>query len=249
MRIAVVADVHANLPALQAVLQEIDALGVDDILCLGDTVGYNAQPNECLDLVLERCRQVVAGNHDCDVVTGHRASGTHHIASIVQDWTRERLSSDRLNALLSLPHTISADGYSARHGAFLGGEPTIGYVTSTMLEENLRSIRSTMRASTVAFCGHTHIPLIGWLDGDDCVEPRIDATDVEWPKDASAVLINPGAVGQPRDRDPRAAFAIVDFERRIVRWHRVPYDLRDAADALARSGLPSELIDRLMEGR
>jgi diadenosine tetraphosphatase ApaH/serine/threonine PP2A family protein phosphatase len=249
VRLAVIADVHANLPALESVLLRIDAIGVDSILCLGDTVGYNAQPAEALDLVLERCTHVVAGNHDVDIATGREIAGTNATARIVQEWTREQLDSARLDALRNLAPTVDAgDAFTARHGSFLGGPPTNGYVTSTMLDENLHAIRDAA-FSNIAFCGHTHVPMIGWLADGECIEPRVDGVELSWPKDAEAVLINPGAVGQPRDRDPRAAFAIVDLAERSVAWHRAAYDIARAAHAIHRSRLPSTLVDRLLEGR
>jgi diadenosine tetraphosphatase ApaH/serine/threonine PP2A family protein phosphatase len=249
MRLAVIADAHANLPALQSVLQRIETIGVDSILCLGDTVGYNAQPAETLDLVLARCAHVLAGNHDVDIATGREIAGTSATARIVQEWTRDHLDSARLDALRNLPATLDAgDAFIARHGSFLGNDPTNGYVTSTMLDENLRAIRDAASAS-VAFCGHTHVPMIGWLADDVCFEPRVDGTEHCWPADVEAVLINPGAVGQPRDRNPRAAFAVVDLVRRSVAWHRAPYDIAGATHAIQRSNLPSTLVDRLVEGR
>ncbi len=249
MRLAVIADVHANLPALESVLLRIDAIGVDSILCLGDTVGYNAQPAEALDLVLERCTYVLAGNHDVAIATGLENAGTNATAKIVQEWTRERLDTSRLDALRSLSPTIDAGGaFIARHGSFLGNDPTNGYVTSSMLDENLHAIRDAASA-VVAFCGHTHVPMIGWLAGDECVEPCVNGVDLHWPQHAEAVLINPGAVGQPRDRNPRAAFAVVDLARRSITWHRAPYDIARAAHAIHRSKLPSALVDRLVEGR
>lgn len=249
MRIAVIADVHANLGAARAVLQQIDRFGVDEILCLGDTIGYNAQPVECIDLVLGRSTSVLAGNHDVDVATGRRVAGTNQVASLVQDWTRDQLDRRRIDLLDELQQTIEHENlYIARHGAFLGGDPTNGYVTSTMLEENLVAIRGD-HGAVVAFCGHTHVPMIGWLEDDHCVEPPIHGIEITWPRTAGPVLINPGAVGQPRDRNPRAAFAIVDFVRRTVAWHRVPYDIASTADAILRNGLPSVLLDRIVEGR
>ncbi|HEX7809543.1 MAG TPA: metallophosphoesterase family protein [Thermoanaerobaculia bacterium] len=248
MRIAAIADVHANLAALEAVLQRIDRIGVDAILCLGDTIGYQAEPAQAFDLVMQRATYVVAGNHDVDISAGREIAGTNGTARLVQEWTRDQLDAARLDALCALPHSIDiADAFTARHGSFLGNDPTTGYVTSTMVEENLAAIAAGPR--NVAFCGHTHVPMIAWLAEEKCGEPRVREGEIEWPERAEAVLINPGAVGQPRDRDPRAAFAIVDFERRTAAWHRVPYEIARTASAIHRAGLPAALVERLMEGR
>jgi diadenosine tetraphosphatase ApaH/serine/threonine PP2A family protein phosphatase len=249
MRVAAIADVHSNGAALRAVLQHIDRLGADAIVCLGDVVGYNADPVEAMELVLQRCTHVVAGNHDLAVAISKESPGTNAVARTVQEWTREQLDAAGLALLQELPHVVDAgDTYTARHGSYLGHDPTSGYVTSTMIDENLAVIAASPATKT-AFCGHTHVPMIAWLADGACAEPRVGPDEIRWPKDAEAVLINPGAVGQPRDRDAAAAYALVDFERRSAVWHRVPYDIERTASAIARAGLPSILIERLKEGR
>jgi diadenosine tetraphosphatase ApaH/serine/threonine PP2A family protein phosphatase len=250
MRIAVIADAHANLAALEAVLAALDALAPDRVLCLGDTVGYNAEPAACIDLVRERCEVVLAGNHDVDVATKRNSAGTNELARTVQQWTRASLDEDRLEYLATLPPRLIEKGtFTALHGSFLGGDPTLGYVTGTMLEENLHAVARSATAP-IAFCGHSHVPLMGWLARGECHEQKILAGEpIVWPADAKAVLINPGAIGQPRDHDPRASFAIVDLDRRMATWHRVDYDIDRTVAAIRAAGLPRPLGERLREGR
>lgn len=250
MRVAVVADVHANLAALQACMREIEKQSPERILCLGDVVGYSAEPAECIDIVRERCSVVLAGNHDVDVATGRRTTGTNELARAAVEWTRNTLDDSRMQWLASLRPRHTEDGVlMALHGSFLGGDPTLGYVTSTMLEENLAAI-ATAGVAPLALCGHSHVPLMGWTVRGDCEEAIIRAGEpISWPADATAVLINPGSVGQSRDRDARAAFAMIDTGLRTATWHRVEYDIEQTVRAIRAAGLPSDLGDRLREGR
>jgi diadenosine tetraphosphatase ApaH/serine/threonine PP2A family protein phosphatase len=248
MRIALIADVHANLAALVAVLKRVREQAPDACVCLGDLVGYNAEPAECIDLLRDAEVAIVAGNHDLDVATGGRASGTAAVAAIAQEWSRGALGDRHRAFLAGLPRSlVPADGVKAIHGSFLNDHHTSGYVTSTMLADNLFALRDRW-ASRVGMCGHTHVPMVGWLAGDSLCEPR-PTDEIVWPAGADAVLVNPGSVGQPRDGDCRASFAIVDLARRAVRFERVPYDLSATVRAIGRAGLPRVLADRLREGR
>jgi len=249
MRLAVVADVHANRHALEAVVAEIELAGAEIAVCLGDVVGYNAEPNECVKLIRESSAVVIAGNHDRNTVSTEPSWGTNTDARRVKEWTRRRLDDDELAYLAGLPsHAVDSRGFVAVHGCYLNGTYVTGYVTSTMLEANLRVIASKKDWPTLAFCGHTHAPLCGWLQENDVQENRLD-TPVDWPPGAAAVLINPGSVGQPRDGDPRASFAIVDLDARRVEVRRVTYDVEGAARAILSAGLPPSLAERLREGQ
>lgn len=249
MRIAVFSDVHGNLPALEAVLEEIERLAPDRILCLGDLVGYGAEPAACIRTVRAAADVVILGNHDRDTLSAQAAPGTHSLARLTQAWTREQLTPEDLFYLESLPHRVLEPcGLVAVHGCYLNDVHVTGYVTSTMLPDNLEAVAAREGWPRVALCGHTHTPLCGWLLGSDCLEPKIRGR-LTWPARARAVLVNPGAVGQPRDGDPRAAFALLDLARRSVEIHRVPYDVDRAVAALRHAGLPASLGERLREGR
>lgn len=249
MQVALLADIHANLPALEAVLAEIARLDVQRVFCLGDLVGYNAQPQECVDLVRAVAHVVVAGNHDREVSGTRLAAGTNHLAREVIAWTRAHLDADALAYLEALPNRAEDEtGIACVHGCFLNESYYKGYVTSTMLADNLGAISRRGEGPGIAACGHTHIPMCGWLAGGEVQESDL-AQPVEWPAGADAVLVNPGAVGQPRDRDPRAAFVLLDLEVRRVELFRVSYDIEAAAAAIINAGLPPALCSRLREGR
>jgi len=248
MAVAVIADVHANLPALEAVLDAIEGLGLTRVVCLGDLVGYNAEPAACIAHIRGRCELVVAGNHDRELAREEQGNGTRAVARRVLAWTRAALDDDARAWLAALPSHVVTDALVAAHGAYLSDVFVSGYVTSTMLEENLRAIAARPGWPTVALCGHTHVSMLGWWDGVETTERR--GTEGErWSPRARAVLANPGSVGQPRDGDPRAAFGVLDVEARTFTVHRVAYDVDRACAALAAAGLPDELGARLREGR
>lgn len=249
MRIAVLGDVHANLAALEAALTSVHRLQPDRILCLGDIVGYHAQPRECLQLVREGCDAWVVGNHDRAAAGDRAEMGTSHAARRVMEWTREVLGEEERAWLRDLPrHRVDEAGVLMAHGCFLNDAFYRGYTTSTMLPANLQAVAANPEWPLVAVCGHTHVPMCGWLRGGEVHESHL-REPAEWPSDASAVLLNPGAVGQPRDGDPRAAFAVLDLDVRRAEVHRVPYDLERTAGAMHEAGLPRGLVDRLREGR
>ncbi len=249
MRVAVIADVHANLPALEAVLEAAAAAGVERVVCLGDIVGYNAEPAACIERLQRAAQVVVAGNHDVDTAHQTHGAGTSAPARRVQDWTRQQLPAEAMTFLAALPTlVVDSAGFVAVHGCFLNSVYYSGYVTGTMLATNLAAVAARSEWPKLALCGHTHIPMCGWLTADGCVEPRFDGL-VRWARDAQAVLVNPGSVGQPRDGDPRAAFAVVDLVGQTAEVRRVRYDVDRATRAIREAGLPEQLAERLREGR
>ncbi len=253
MRVAVLADIHANLPALTAVLRSIEKRGADRVVCLGDLVGYNAQPRECLDMLGGSTDWIVAGNHDREALEvssspSERPSNTSDARRALA-WTQTQLQEGDRRFLDLLPaRVLDPMGLVGVHGCYLNETHVNGYVTSTMLEDNLRAVLLRTGWPRIALCGHTHQPMCGFLRGRDCHETPPGPL-ASWPRDAEAVLINPGSVGQPRDGDPRAAFALVDLERRSVSFERVPYDIESAVLAIVNAGLPDSLGQRLREGR
>lgn len=249
MRIGLVADVHANLAAWDAVMEALEQERIDRLVCLGDLVGYNADPESVVASVRARCDVIVAGNHDREV-EGASTRGTSSAARHALAWTHETLSTETSTWLARLPaRVIDVEaGFTAVHGCYLNDTYVSGYVTETMLPANLEKIADPAAAlPNLAFCGHTHVPLAGWL-ASDVVRAHV-AGEVRWPKRAHAVLVNPGSVGQPRDGDPRASFAVVDVDACTVRWRRVAYDVERTAAAIRAAGLPEELAARLCEGR
>lgn len=247
MRVAVIADVHANAVALDAVLAAIDRADVQVVACLGDLVGYHAQPVETIARIRTTAEVVVAGNHDREVASGATA-GTSAAARRALGWTHEQLSASDLAYLAGLPSHVVTTEFVAAHGSYLSDLYVSGYVTSTMLADNLCAIAARPGWPRLALCGHTHQPMIGWIAGAELHESVV-ATTERWPADVSVVLANPGSVGQPRDGDPRASWGLLDLEASSFTVHRTPYDIDAACAAIARAGLPLELAARLREGR
>jgi putative phosphoesterase len=229
LRIAVLSDIHSNLDALESVLSNLTSF--DALFCLGDLVGYGAQPNE----VIERIRHLgpqllIAGNHDFAVATGYTSDFVPH-AALAVEWTRNEIKSDNLNYLANLPnHATFEDGglsVKAYHGS--PRDPLNEYIFKGTPEFILRSMIELAKAD-VLLVGHTHAPM----------EAKI----------GSGHLLNPGSVGQPRDGDPRASYALLEIEERSVKFEvrRVDYDIDSAANKILQKPVPKFLADRLYSG-
>lgn len=222
---------------------------VDRVICLGDIVGYNAYPSECIALVESHCDRIVMGNHDRESAGREPTVGTSSVARSAQEWTQARLNADEIGWLNGLPNKdLDREWYIAVHGCYLNPEHINGYVTQTMLAANLKAIVADSGWPGVAFCGHTHVPMLAWMQAGEVFD-TVPSGDHRWPQEAQAVLINPGSVGQPRDFDPRAAFAVVDLASRSMVQHRIEYDVDKAAEAVSAAGLPESLGSRLRTGR
>lgn len=248
MRLALLADVHANLQALDAVVDAAHAHAPDLWVVAGDVVGYHADAEACIARLRSLDARVVAGNHDREL-GGDATNGTQSVARLALAHARATLSAGDRAWLDALPNRLVVDDrVLVVHGCFLNETHVSGYVTDTMLPRNLEAIASRDDWPSVGVCGHTHMPTCGWLLGAETVQPRA-VGEVAIPRSARAALINPGAVGQPRDGDPRAAFALYDTERAEVRFERVAYDVEACARALVAAGLPATLGERLRSGR
>jgi diadenosine tetraphosphatase ApaH/serine/threonine PP2A family protein phosphatase len=246
LRAAVISDVHSNQPALEAVLAAIDETGVEQIWCLGDVVGYGAQPDACADLIEQRCAVCLAGNHDLATLGGLDVSTFSDTAAVAVEWTRENASAATLEFLRGLEPAGAREGVGLFHAS--PTDPIWEYVLSIdQAEAGLNA-----QAQRVGLIGHSHISLFftrpeqaeagtaqGAQAGDGAVLGLESGT---W-------LLNPGSVGQPRDGDPRAAWLELDTEDWTARFHRTPYDVVTAAETILAAGLPSQLADRLEVGR
>ena len=249
MRFAIVSDIHANVAALAAVLADIDTRGVDDIVHLGDLVGYNSFPSETLALVQARSIRGVHGNHDlmtCGVLSLDHCGP---LARRAIEWTRDALSPAELAYLAALPGEVRpADGVICMHSML--GDP-VGRVRGRAgFHEVFLELRRFDAQLEICCTGHTHRP--GAVEiGPDGVVRHIGAALRLTP--GSFWFINPGSVGQPRDSDPRAAYAVVDRESREVAFHRVAYDHARVSRDNARRGLavaksPRRVGERLGSG-
>lgn len=223
MTVALLSDVHANLVALEAVLRALPP--VEAIWVMGDTVGYGPDPVDTAALLRERGALIVAGNHDRAVATGRGLELFNPVARTAAERHRSWLSAEQRDLLGSLPMTLEpADGYLICHGS--PRDPLWEYVFDT------RVATESMAATAASLCcvGHTHVPA-RFVTGE------------------GRALINPGSVGQPRDGDPRAAYALLDVASGAVRFERVEYDVALTQRRIRERGLPTFLADRLAAGR
>lgn len=241
----VLADVHGNLPALEATLKAARELGADSYLFLGDAVGYGPHPAECVARLAELPNaSFVRGNHDHAVGTGRLEVGMNGLARRCAEWTISVLEPAELEWLGTLPVELATEQWIAVHGAPRDPKKFLAYVYELTYEDNLRYLRQ--REVPVCFYGHTHVQLVH-------LELPSGPTKLTKPERCDlgvggAKLINPGSVGQPRDGDPRAAFALWDRASQRVSFHRCPYDIDRTLSDLRAFELPAELLDRLCRG-
>jgi Predicted phosphoesterase len=244
MNVAVISDIHANRHALDAVLGAIDEAGVDEIWCLGDAVGYGAYPNECVALLRDRCSVFLLGNHDLAALEQIDIRTFSPSAAISAHWTRECLSEDAVDTLKGLPGTSSQrEGIGLFHAS--PRDPVWEYVVdSDLAEDNL-----SFQQERIALIGHSHIALyFTRIEEMARVSSVLAPGGTELEMKSGKWLVNPGSVGQPRDGDPRAAWAELDTASFRTRFHRVEYPVEEAAAAIREAGLPSHLADRLGKG-
>jgi len=247
MKIAVIGDIHSNLEALTTVLQETERLGVTDYICIGDTVGYNANPHECLEIVRNlKLLGIVMGNHDSYIGSDDELRGFNPQAAQAVEWTRQQLTKEEREWLRNLPmrKDIHLQEYRIR----------LSIVHATMDNPNMWGYifdRFTAAASLqyqwtpLCFFGHTHTPL-AFDKSDDVVGGPYEQLQI---LPNHKYLVNVGSVGQPRDRDPRAAFVIYEPAQGLVTLHRVEYDIASCQKKIINAGLPLRLSERLPVGR
>ena len=240
---ALVSDVHANLPAFQAVLADVDRAGVEETWCLGDLVGYGAQPDACVALAAERCRVCLTGNHDLAVLGELDIRDFSGLAAAAVEWTRGRIGEESVNYLAGLEPMDTSHAIGLYHAS--PRDPVWEYVLSTPQAE---ICLETMDARVGAI-GHSHVALRFWQEDGGRASGRQAPGGSEAELGHGRWLINPGGVGQPRDGDPRAAWLLLDLEGMTASWRRVEYPIDEAADAIRTAGLPQALSDRLFQGQ
>jgi len=247
LRYLILSDIHANLTALNAALDAAKGQW-DRVVCLGDIVDYGPDPNEAIDRVRSLEAVTIRGNHDKAVVGLLDAEDFNPLAQAAVLWTREQLRPDNRAYLEALPKgPLSVDGFSIVHGAFHDEDEYV-FTPSLAVDGLLNS------PTQVAFFGHTHIQggfflrgeLVDVLNSHPAPEHSRRQMDIET---GLTYLLNPGSIGQPRDGDPRCAFAIADIENGSVEFRRVPYDIESVQTRMAEAGLPEPLILRLSFGR
>lgn len=251
-RIAIISDIHGNLHALQAVLSRLTEFQLDQIICLGDIVGYGPFPERCLDLVVRHCAVTVQGNHDEATIDPFVADQFNGAAREAIYWTRNTLGPLHLNALNRLPKTaLIGDHVMCVHNTPLEG------ATDYVHDKQVAAIAFAGVDRNICLIGHTHVPMVFEAPSSDPAEPLTapdliaylpgDGLPIEMVADRRYIC-NPGSVGQPRDCDPRSSFAILDLNDRTFTVHRQVYDVAAAQAAMQRAGLPNILAERLALG-
>jgi diadenosine tetraphosphatase ApaH/serine/threonine PP2A family protein phosphatase len=244
MRVAVITDIHANLPALEAVLEATGAVGVEEIWCLGDVVGYGVEPDACTELVRERCDVCLVGNHDIAVLGGLDIASFSEAAAVAVEWTRDNVSESTLEFLRDLDPNGERAGFGLFHAS--PRDPIWEYVLSGEQADTAMD----SHPQRIGLIGHSHVALFFTRPEDDGETRGAQAGDGSLlDLSSGSWLVNPGSVGQPRDGDPRAAWLELDTEAKTACFHRVPYEIERAAAAIAAAGLPSRLANRLHTGQ
>ena len=242
MKIALLSDVHGNLPAFRAVLDAVEASEAEAVWFLGDLVGYGANPDECVELAAERCDLCLAGNHDLGVLDRIDIADFSPPAAAAALWTREQAGEATLDFLRGLEPRRDGEAIGLFHAS--PRDPVWEYVLSTSQAEACMDEMD----DRVAAIGHTHVALRftraqGEIDGEAMPDGgESDLSEGEW-------LLNPGSVGQPRDGDPRAAWVLLDTVSWSAEWRRTDYPIEQAVDAIEAAGLPSSLGKRLYIGQ
>lgn len=240
MRFAIISDIHANLEALQAVLADARDHHCTDFICLGDLVGYNANPNECLQIVRELDCPTVKGNHDEQASLPAPTGDFNEMAERAMTWTREQLSEEDRAWLRDLRLQRQVRDFTIVH-ATLDTPCQWGYVF-----RDLDAAASfTYQHTTLCFFGHTHVQG-AFIRGDHIHHSRGEQLHVEFGK---KYFVNAGSVGQPRDGDWRAAYCIYHADENLVEHRRVRYDVEAARKKIIAAGLPRLLAERLVLGR
>jgi predicted phosphodiesterase len=232
MRIAIISDIHSNLEALIKALEIIDSKNIREIVCLGDIIGYGANPNECLSLIRKATKHVTLGNHDEAVF--HSAMAYHfnrHARSAVL-WTGKQLFKDDLDYLSNLPVKLELWDAFFTHASPLSPQDWNYILTPSDAEENMHYF-----SQSICFVGHSHIPAI-----------FCDKKEVTHLERGRKYIVNVGSVGQPRDHDRRLSFGIFDTESFTYENIRSEYDVQKASQKILQAGLPATLAERILVG-
>jgi len=243
MLVAVVSDIHGNRQGFEAVIAAAELAGAEELWCLGDLVGYGAEPDACVALAAEHCTICLAGNHDLAVVDVLSLEDFSRGAALAAQWTRDTISEETRDYLLSLSPQGEAEGVGLYHAS--PRDPVWEYVLSALAAE----LCLDTAPQRVNLIGHSHVALsFHRPEGEPASGTTrrggetLDISAGEW-------LINPGSAGQPRDGDPRAAWLLLDTNGGTATWLRAEYDVAAAGAAIRAARLPDSLAERLQYGQ
>ena len=242
MRYAILGDIHSNLAAFNAVLRDAkERGGFDKIWCLGDVVGYGPDPHECIELLRQFDHVCVAGNHDWAAIGKMDTSDFNLVAAQACHWTAKQLTAEDIDYLQSLTLSLNEDNFTLVHGS--PREPIWEYLLS------IEAAQPNFSHFETPYClvGHSHVPIIFELLGNNATYKAFPE-DTNLKLEENRLIINPGGVGQPRDGDPRASYAIYEVESQTMHHHRVEYDIPATQKKMEERGLPLPLILRLSQG-
>jgi len=240
MKYAIIADIHGNLEAFQTVLEDIKTQNVNQVVCLGDVVGYNANPKECLQIVRDMNIPCVKGNHDEYCSSEDALEGFNPHAAEAVHWTRNQLTTEDRQWLRDLKYSRMVGNFTIVH-ATLDAPQRWGYVFDKLAAAASFPYQNTQ----VCFFGHTHVPVAFMRDsvvrGGTYSKFKIDVS--------KKYFVNVGAVGQPRDNNPKAAYVVFDVEAGTIELRRLDYDIPTTQEKIRAAGLPERLAERLEFGR
>ncbi len=244
MKYGILGDIHGNLSALETVLDALAAEGIDQLISVGDVVGYGGAPSECIALLREAGAVVVMGNHDAACIDRLDMVYFNPYAREAALWTRNVLTQEDHQWLGALPLARHLEHCSVAHGTLFRPE-LFDYIQSPQDADPSLDVMPLQ----VCFVGHTHVPVTLMRLRDDPQQRTAYTTDTDiFVADASRALVNVGSVGQPRDEDPRTAYAVYDSDKGRVWIHRLDYDIEREAHRIRSAGLPPMLADRLYLG-
>ncbi len=242
MRYAIISDIHANLEALISVLSHIQTQRIDSIVCLGDIVGYGPSPNECIELVYEKCEVILTGNHDFACIDEQEKNRFNRYARHAIDWTIEQLSEKSRQLLSDIKYSENIEQFLLVHSS--PDEPSAWNYIVTLDHAIMNFVRFNDLA---CFLGHTHTPIVFYKrEAGSYGIHRSEKLDFN---DQYKYLINVGSVGQPRDSNNKASYGILDTNARTYRNVRVAYEIEITQKKMADAGLSAFLINRLALGR
>jgi len=246
MRIALISDIHGNLEALTAVIADIRNRDVDRIACLGDIVGYGTNPNECVEAIMANCYFCIKGNHDAAILDPQIAKEFNDAARFAIDWTRNTLTQKSKGLMSSFPLSKEEGEFTAVHATPF--RPHFWYYITSL---DVALLNFNYFKTKFCFVGHTHIP------GVIALRPNEPDVSVFAPKSfnyetefipSTKFIVNIGSVGQPRDKNPKSSYVILDTQTKEILFKRISYDIAAYQSKMRSAGMPKFLIDRIANG-